>query len=66
MLLLVSRGLIPVAGYYKVDVGLLLFTNDAVFPLLDTEIFVISSAVGQMFLLVETVETSKNKMVTER
>jgi hypothetical protein len=33
--------------------------DDAVFPLLDTEIFVISSAVGQMFLLVEKVETSE-------
>ncbi len=29
------------------------------FPLLDTEIFVISSAVGQMFLLMEKVETSE-------
>jgi hypothetical protein len=55
----VSRGLIPVAGYYRVDVGLLLFTNDAVFPLLDSEICVISSAVGQMFLLMEKVETSE-------
>ncbi len=55
----VFRGLIPVAGYYRVAVGPLLFTNDAVFPLLDTEIFVISSAVGQMFLLVEKVETSE-------
>ncbi len=29
------------------------------FPLLDTEICVISSAVGQMFLSMETVETSE-------
>ncbi len=53
-------GLIPFAEYYiRVDVGPLLFTNDAVFPLLDSEIFVISSAEGQMFLLVEKVETSE-------
>jgi hypothetical protein len=52
--------MIPVAGYYiRVDVGTLLFNSGAVFPLLDTEIFVISSAVGQMFLLMETVETSE-------
>jgi hypothetical protein len=55
----VFRGLIPVAGYYRVDVGLLLFTTDVVFPLLDTEIFVIYSTEGQMFLLMETVETSE-------
>jgi hypothetical protein len=55
----VVRGLIPVAGYYRVDVGPLVFTNDAVFPLLDTEICVISSDEGQMFLLMETVETSE-------
>ncbi len=55
----VFRGLIPVAGYYRGDVGLLLFTNDAVFPLRVTEIFVISSAEGQMFLLMEKVETSE-------
>ncbi len=51
--------MIPVAGYYRVDVGPLLFIYDAVFPLLDTEICVISSAVGQMFLLVEKMETSE-------
>ncbi len=56
----VFRGLIPVAEYYiGVDVGLLLFTNGAVFPLLDTEFCVISSAEGQMFLLMEKVETSE-------
>jgi hypothetical protein len=55
----VSRSLIPVAGYHRVDVGLLLFTTDVVFPLLDTEIFVIYSTEGQMFLLMEKVETSE-------
>jgi hypothetical protein len=55
----VSRGLIPVAGYCRVDVGHQLFTNDAVFPLRVTEIFVISSTEEQMFLLMEKVETSE-------
>jgi hypothetical protein len=56
----VFRGLIPVCWILQgIDVGPLLFTNAAVFPLLDTEICVISSTELQRFLLMEKVETSE-------